>query len=54
MTVAINLKQGSIQWRVGSQIRHQETAAMLKDNSISWVPSIYLPNKDDLVEISEE
>ena len=54
VTVAIDLKQGTIQWRVGSEIRCQETVAMLKDNSITWVPYIGLCWKDDSVEISEE
>ncbi len=40
VTVAIDLKQGSIQWRVGSDIRLQETVSMLKDKSITWVPFI--------------
>ena len=54
VTVCIDLKEGSIQWKVGSEIRCQETLPMLKDNSITWVPYIWLGKKDDSVEISEE
>lgn len=52
VTMAIDMNLGSIQWKVGNQVRHEVTHVILKDNKSIWVPNIRLfPN--DSVEIVE-
>lgn len=40
LTVAVNLEEGVIQWRVDKKIRFQLKSEMLKDKSLNWVPFI--------------
>lgn len=51
--VIIDMDCGKIQWKVGNDVRHEDTLEMLKDKCIPWVPTFYLSSKDDIVELEE-
>lgn len=53
MKVIIDMDCGKIQWKVGNDVRHEDTLEMLKDKCIPWVPTFYLSSKDDIVELEE-
>ena len=53
MTVTVDTKQGTIQWKVGSEVRFEAEVPILTDNKIAWVPWIYLENKGDSVVVRE-
>lgn len=52
--MAVDLVEGTIEWKVGDEIRHKIKYEKLKDNTVTYVPFIYLGNKDDCVKLFEE